>query len=106
MVRLSCVPGLAALVEGSTRISLRLSFSSTKYGPSVRPGRTMQEGVATAPPVAAALAAGGARRGGRAPPPRGAGALAAGVAAAVAALGAVGDAPPSALGAQATRPAA
>src|SRR5438128_6766745 len=54
------MPGLTELSEGSERISERLSFSSTKYGPSVSAGLTMHAGVATAtdPAVGEAAAAG------------------------------------------------
>src|SRR5690348_12876102 len=38
----SGVPGRTELSEGSLRMSERLSFSSTKYGPSVSSGRAMR----------------------------------------------------------------
>src|SRR3981081_4959082 len=53
-------PGLTVPFVGSERISLRFSFSSTKYGPSVTAGRTMHDGsvvAADAAVVAAALVA-------------------------------------------------
>src|SRR6266850_265637 len=56
-VSASARPGFSAPVVGSERMSERFSFSSTKYGPSVSAGRTMQDGVATAAPVVAAALA-------------------------------------------------
>src|SRR5439155_20361721 len=60
-VSASWMPGFTAPVDGSVRMSVRLSFSSTKYGPSVSAGRTMHDGAATVPltdaPAAAALVA-------------------------------------------------
>lgn len=41
------------LSDGSTRMSERFSFSSTKNGPSVSSGRTMHDGTATAAVVLA-----------------------------------------------------
>src|SRR5581483_1380787 len=46
-VRFNGAPSLTVPSDGSERMSERLSFSSTKYGPSVSSGRTMQEGKAT-----------------------------------------------------------
>src|SRR5881396_2229323 len=91
-VSTSAIPGLTAPVEGSTRMSERSSFSSTKYGPSVSAGRTMHEGTVTAADAAA--------------PPEVAAAVGADVPAPVAGC-AVGDDEFSAAGAHAaTRPAA
>src|SRR5262245_49577114 len=48
ITRLSGAPDFTEPSDGSTRTSERLSFSSTKYGPSVCSGRTTQAGVAAA----------------------------------------------------------
>ena len=53
----SAAPGFTDPSVGSLRISDRESFSSTKYGPSVSAGTTMQFGVATIAEAAAVLAA-------------------------------------------------
>jgi hypothetical protein len=51
-------PVLTVPFVGSERMSLRFSFSSTKYGPSVTAGRTMHDGsVVAADDAAAAVVA-------------------------------------------------
>src|SRR6266851_3894449 len=54
-VRARTSPGFTTFVVGSLRMSERFSFSSTKYGPSVRAGRTTHDGrtIAAAALVAA-----------------------------------------------------
>src|SRR6478672_12567575 len=51
----SGTPGRVELSVGSLRISERLSFSSTKYGPSVISGRTTQSGTAATSAVGDAV---------------------------------------------------
>jgi hypothetical protein len=57
-VRVRGAPALTVPFVGSDRMSLRFSFSSTKYGPSVTAGRTMHDGsVVVAADAAAAVVA-------------------------------------------------
>src|SRR5438094_3936592 len=56
-VSASVAPGFTAFVVGSERMSERFSFSSTKYGPSVRAGRPTHDGRAVAATALVATAA-------------------------------------------------